>query len=277
MAEAGLVPSDNPSAYIVHHLTNWMHGDGFWSFNVDTWIMSALTGVVFLWFFRSIAKRATSGVPGRAQAFVEMIVEFVDDSVKGIIHDPKSREFIAPLALTIFVWVFLMNALDFLPVDLVPQAAHHAGAEFWKTVPTADLNTTFGLSISVLFLIIYYNIKVKHVSGYVHELFTAPFGKNPLLWIPNFVLNIIELLSKPVSLAMRLFGNMYAGELVFLLIALLGASMFTSFGAGAATGFVAQVLFGSGWAIFHILIVTLQAFIFMMLTIVYIGMAHEGH
>jgi F-type H+-transporting ATPase subunit a len=277
MAAAGSVPSDNPSQYIVHHLTNWMHGDGFWSFNVDTWVMSALTGVVFLWLFRSVAKRATSGVPGRAQAFVEMIVEFVDDSVKGIIHNPESRSFIAPLALTIFVWVFLMNALDFLPVDLVPAAAHGAGAEYWKTVPTADLNTTFGLSITVLFLIVYYNIKIKHFGGYIHELFTSPFGKNPLLWIPNFVLNIIELLSKPVSLAMRLFGNMYAGELVFLLIALLGASLFAHFGAGAATGFVAQVLFGSGWAIFHILIVTLQAFIFMMLTIVYIGMAHEGH
>ena len=261
--------------YITHHLTHLTVGKGFWSWHVDTIFMSVLLGLVTIGLFWSASRKATAGVPGRWQAFVEMIVEFIDTTVKEVFH--LDRSFLAPLALTIFVWVFLMNALDFLPVDLVPAAAHGAGAEYWKTVPTADLNTTFGLSITVLFLIVYYNIKIKHFGGYIHELFTSPFGKNPLLWIPNFVLNIIELLSKPVSLAMRLFGNMYAGELVFLLIALLGASLFAHFGAGAATGFVAQVLFGSGWAIFHILIVTLQAFIFMMLTIVYIGMAHEGH
>jgi F-type H+-transporting ATPase subunit a len=274
---AARVPSDNPSEYIVHHLTNWTIGDGFWSFNVDTWLMALLVGLVFLWLFRKVAARATSGVPGRMQAFVEIIVEFVDDSVKGIVHNATSRKLIAPLALTIFVWVWLMNALDFLPVDLVPHAAHSAGADFWKTVPTADLNTTFGLSLSVLALMIYYNIKIKHIGGWIHELFMSPFGKNPLLWIPNFILNIIELLAKPVSLAMRLFGNMYAGELVFLLIALLGAGLFTHFSGGAVAGFIGQVVAGSGWAIFHILIVTLQAFIFMMLTVVYLGMSHEGH
>jgi len=171
-----------------------------------------------------------------------------------------------------------LNALDFLPVDLLPTVAEKTGAAHsLKVVPTADLNTTFGLSIGVLLLMIYYSVKIKGAGGFIHELFTAPFGSNPLLWIPNFVLNIIELLSKPVSLAMRLFGNMYAGELVFLLIALLGASWFASMGLGSTVGFLSQVLFGAGWAIFHILIVTLQAFIFMMLTIVYIGMAHEHH
>ena len=278
MAAAGQTPSDNPSGYIVHHLTNHTIGSGFWSLNLDTLFFSILTGIVFLWIFMKVAKRATSGVPGRLQAFVEMIIEFVDDSVKGIIHHKESQQFVGPLALTIFIWVWLMNALDFLPVDLLPTVAHTTGAaEYLKVVPTADLNTTFGLSIGVLLLMIFYSVKIKGAGGFIHELFTAPFGANPLLWIPNFVLNIIELLSKPVSLAMRLFGNMYAGELVFLLIALLGAGWFASMGLGSTVGFLAQVLFGAGWAIFHILIVTLQAFIFMMLTIVYIGMAHEHH
>ncbi|MCU0897471.1 MAG: F0F1 ATP synthase subunit A [Burkholderiales bacterium] len=278
MAAAGQTPSDNPSAYIVHHLTNHTIGEGFWSLNLDTLFFSIVTGVFFLWLFMKVAGRATSGVPGRLQAFVEMIVEFVDDSVKGIIHHKESQKFVAPLALTIFVWVWLMNALDFLPVDLLPTAAHASNvSEYLKVVPTADLNTTFGLAIGVLILMIYYSVKIKGLGGFVHELFTAPFGSNPLLWIPNFVLNIIELLAKPVSLAMRLFGNMYAGELVFLLIALLGAGWFVSMTLGSTIGFIAQVLFGAGWAIFHILIVTLQAFIFMMLTIVYIGMAHEHH
>jgi len=277
MAEAGLVPSENPSEYIVHHLTNWTHGGGFWSLNVDTLVMSIVTGVLFLWIFRAVARKATSGVPGRLQAAIEWIVEFVDESTKGIVHNLESRKLIAPLALTIFVWVWLMNAIDFLPVDLVPFFAHGAGAEHFKAVPTADLNTTFGLSLSVLILILYYNVKIKHPGGFAHELFTAPFGAHPLLWIPNFALNVIELLAKPVSLAMRLFGNMYAGELVFMLIALLGAGVFAHFGTGAAVGFLGQVIFGAGWAIFHILVVTLQAFNFMMLTIVYLGMAHEGH
>jgi F-type H+-transporting ATPase subunit a len=277
MAAAGQVPSDNPSAYIVHHLTNWNVGEGFWSLNLDTLKMSILMGIVFMWLFRSVAKRMTSGVPGRLQGFVEMIVEFADDSTKGIIHNVESRKLVAPLALTIFVWVWLMNALDFLPVDFVPLIAHGAGAEYFKTVPTGDLNTTFGLSLSVLILILYFSIKIKHPSGFIHELFNAPFGSHPLLWIPNFVLNIIELLAKPVSLAMRLFGNMYAGELVFMLIALLGAGFFASPSLGTSIGMVGQVVAGSVWAIFHILIVTLQAFIFMMLTIVYIGLAHEGH
>jgi F-type H+-transporting ATPase subunit a len=277
MAAAGQVPSDNPSAYIVHHLTNWNVGQGFWSLNVDTLIMSVLMGIAFLWIFRKVARSMTSGVPGRLQAAIEMLVEFADDSTKGIIHNPESRKLVAPLALTIFVWVWLMNALDFLPVDLVPGIAHAAGAEYFKTVPTGDLNTTFGLSLSVLLLIIYFSIKIKHPGGFVHELFNAPFGSHPLLWLPNLLLNIIELLAKPVSLAMRLFGNMYAGELVFMLIALLGAGFFVNFGLGTSVGMLGQIAAGSAWAIFHILIVTLQAFIFMMLTIVYIGLAHEGH
>ena len=277
MAAAGQVPSANPSEYIVHHLTNWNPGQGFWSLNVDTLLMSILTGIAFLWLFRKVAAGMTSGVPGRLQAFVELIVEFVDNSAKDIIHNKESRRLVAPLALTIFVWVWLMNALDFLPVDLVPAIAHGLGAENFKTVPTADLNTTFGLSLSVLLLILYFSVKIKHPGGFIHELFNAPFGSHPLLWIPNFVLNIIELLAKPVSLAMRLFGNMYAGELVFMLIALLGAGFFVNFGLGSGLGMAGQVVAGSVWAIFHILIVTLQAFIFMMLTIVYIGLAHEGH
>jgi F-type H+-transporting ATPase subunit a len=169
-----------------------------------------------------------------------------------------------------------MNAMDLLPLDLPGKIAALFGIHYWRVVPTADANTTFAMSITVLLVVLFYSFKAKGVGGYVHELFTAPFGSNPVLWIPNFVLNLVELLSKPVSLAMRLFGNMYAGELVFMLIALLGAGFFT-FTIGSTLGFFGQLVMGAGWAIFHILIITLQAFIFMVLTVVYSAMATEHH
>lgn len=225
------------------------------------------------------ARRVTSGVPGRFQAFVELVVEMVDDQAKGIIHGDRS--WIAPLALMVFVWVTLMNAVDLIPVDWVTGVNHLLGTfglhvPHHRAVATADLNGTFGMSFAVLILMIYYSFKIKAAGGFAHELLSAPFGAKWYLAPFNLVLNIIEFLAKAVSLGMRLFGNMYAGELVFLLIALLG-SVWT-FGADtSALGFVGHVVAGAVWAIFHILIVLLQAFIFMMLTLVYIGQAHEHH
>jgi F-type H+-transporting ATPase subunit a len=264
----------NSTEYITHHLTHLKVGEGFWSFHVDTIFMSVLLGIVTLALFHSVARKATPGVPSKWQAFVELVVEFIDTTVKEVFH--LDRSFLAPLALTIFVWVFLMNAMDLLPLDFPGKVAGLFGVHYWRVVPTADANTTFAMSLTVLVVVLYYSVKAKGAGGYLHELFTAPFGANPLLWLPNFLLNLVELLSKPVSLAMRLFGNMYAGELVFMLIALLGASVFT-LTLGSATGFVSQLLLGAGWAIFHILIITLQAFIFMMLTVVYSAMATEHH
>jgi F-type H+-transporting ATPase subunit a len=261
------------SEYVVHHLHHLsakvQHGlfDGG-NFHFDTMFFSLLTGIVVLVILRMAASKATSGVPGRFQAAVEVLVEMVDGQAKSIIHG--DRGFIAPLALFVFCWVALMNAIDLLPVDWIPAAAHALGFEYMRPLPTADLNATLGMSIGVLILMLYYNVKVKGAGGFVHELLCAPFGSNPLLWIPNLALNIIEYISKTVSLGMRLFGNMYAGELIFFLIALLG-------GSATAFGFVGHVIAGSVWAIFHILIVLLQAFIFMMLTLVYLGQAHEGH
>jgi F-type H+-transporting ATPase subunit a len=210
------------------------------------------------------------------------VVEFVDGQIREVFHGDRS--FLAPLALTIFMWVFFMNAMDLLPLDLPGVIAHHVlGLEeyHWRAVPSADINTTFAMSLTVLVFVIFYSLKAKGAGGYLHELFAAPFGANPLLWIPNFLLNMVELLAKPVSLAMRLFGNMYAGELVFMLIALLGfavgGAVHSGSLLGAGAGFIGQVLMGSAWAIFHILIILLQAFIFMVLTVVYISMAHEHH
>ncbi len=236
---------------------------------MDTLLWSVLMGVIGSLVMFIVARKATSGVPGRFQLFVEMIVEMVEDQSKNIVHG--NRAFIAPLALTVFVWVFLMNALDFLPVDLFSGIFSLFGVEtHFRIVPTADLNGTLGMALAVLALMIYYNLKIKGVGGFIHELFCAPFGAHPALWIANLGLNIIEFVAKTVSLGMRLFGNMYAGELVFLLIALLGST-------ATWWGFGMHVIAGSIWAIFHILIVLLQAFIFMMLTLVYIGQAHEGH
>jgi len=281
--------------YIPHHLEHLRYdlaqqkfvtgAEGIVNFNilnVDTLIMSAALGLFFLLLFRLAASRATSGVPGKFQAFVEIAVEAVDNQVREIFHGDRS--FLAPLALTIFVWVFLMNAMDLLPIDLPGVIAHSVlGLEeyHWRIVPTADINTTFAMSLTVLVFVVFYSFKAKGAGGYLHEMFAAPFGSNPLLWIPNFLLNLVELLAKPVSLAMRLFGNMYAGELVFMLIALLGigagAMLHGGSPIGAGFSFLGQVTMGAAWAIFHILIITLQAFIFSVLTVVYISMAHDHH
>jgi len=267
--------------YIVHHLTHLtrLGSDAkqgsiidFSVINLDTVFWSLFAGIVGLILMTLAARRVTSGVPGRFQAAVEMLVELVEDQSKSIVHG--DRTFIAPLALTVFVWVALMNSLDFLPVDLFHLIFKTLGIEsvfhYHRVVPTADLNGTLGMALGVFALMLFYNIKIKGVGGFIHELFCAPFGAHPLLWIPNLGLNLIEFVAKTVSLGMRLFGNMYAGELIFLLIALLGSTA-TWWGYGL------QIVAGSVWAVFHILIVFLQAFIFMMLTLVYIGQAHEGH
>ena len=264
----------NSTEYITHHLTHLSVGEGFWTVHVDSMVMSVLMGLLALGLFWAAARKATAGVPGRGQAFVEMVVEFVDTQVKEVFH--LDRRFLAPVALTIFVWVFFMNAMDLLPLDLPGKVAALFGLHYWRVVPTADVNTTFAMSITVLVIVIAFAFKAKGAGGYMHELFTAPFGAHPVLWVPNFLLNMVELLSKPVSLAMRLFGNMYAGELVFMLIALLGAG-WAGFTIGSSLGMIGQILAGSAWAIFHILIITLQAFIFMVLTIVYTAMATEHH
>jgi F-type H+-transporting ATPase subunit a len=271
---AGQAAPANSTEYITHHLEHLKVGEGFWTLHVDTVFMSVLTGLLALGLFWLAARKATAGVPGKGQAFVEMVVEFVDTQVKEVFH--LDRRFLAPLALTIFLWVFFMNAMDLLPLDVPGKIAALFGLHYWRVVPTADLNTTFAMSLTVIAIVLFYSVKVKGTGGYVHELFTAPFGSNPVLWIPNFLLNLVELLSKPVSLAMRLFGNMYAGELVFMLIALLGTSFFTFTVAGTA-GFIGHLAMGAAWAIFHILIITLQAFIFMVLTVVYSAMATEHH
>ncbi|NMF97047.1 F0F1 ATP synthase subunit A [Aromatoleum toluolicum] len=266
--------------YIVHHLTH-LNSTGHaqkavidWSvWNLDTLFFSVSLGVIALFFLIRAANKATAGVPGRFQAAVEILVEMVADQAKGIVHSAESRKFVAPVALTVFLWIFLMNSMDFLPVDLLPriwQAITGDSHSYLRVVPTADLNGTLGMSIGVLLLCLYYNIKIKGFSGWVHELFTAPFGSHPLLYPINFLMQMIEFLAKTVSHGMRLFGNMYAGELIFMLIALLG-------GTATVFGFVGHIVAGSIWAVFHILIVALQAFIFMMLTLVYIGQAHESH
>ena len=285
---------DSPSEYVTHHLKHWQVsvGEGaFWTLNVDSLLMSVAIGVLAIGTFFVVGRRATAGVPGRFQAFIEIVVEFIDTQVRDVFHG--NRTFVAPLALTIFVWVFLMNAVKMLPVDLPPGVAMAAGSEYFRAVPTTDLNTTLALSVTVLLLMLAFAVKAKGVGGFGKELFTAPFhGANPVVNIilapANFALNVIEYLSKPVSLAMRLFGNMYAGELVFLLIALLGtaggnliASSFADGGAGAGVGgalaFAGAVAAGAAWSIFHILVITLQAFIFMILTVVYLSMSTEHH
>jgi len=255
-----------PQGYIQHHLTNLSVGEGFWTWHIDSLFFSVGLGVLFLWLFSRVSKKATTGVPGKLQCFVEMIIEFVDSSVKETFHG--RNPVIAPLALTIFVWVFMMNFMDMVPVDWIPSLAAAAGISYMKVVPTTDVNITFSLAIGVFVLIIYYSIKVKGVSGFVKELTLQPFNHWAMIPV-NFLLETVTLIAKPISLALRLFGNLYAGELIFILIAL----MYGANWALSTLGVGLQL----GWLIFHILVITLQAFIFMMLTIVYLSMAHEDH
>lgn len=265
------------SEYIQHHLTNLCYGRhpdgswgfahsaeeiqqmGFWAINVDSLAWSVLLGLIFLISFRRVAKKATSGVPSGFQNFVEFIVEIVDTNVKESFHGKS--DLIAPLALTMFIWIFLMNTMDIVPVDFLPHAAVLMGIHHMKVVPTTDPNITLGMSFSVFFLIVFYSIKIKGVSGFAKELTLQPFGK----WlIPfNLIMELVSLFAKPISLGLRLFGNLYAAELIFVLIAMLP--------------FWSQWLLSVPWAIFHILVIPLQAYIFMMLTIVYLSMAHEDH
>ena len=278
--------SENPtsSEYIQHHLQNLVFGYhpenglsiahgaeeaaamGFWAIHLDSIFWSVLLGGLFIWLFKKAAEKVTSGVPGGLQNFVELVVEFVDTNVRETFH--QKNEMVAPMALTIFVWVFLMNLMDLIPVDFIPRATEAMGIPYMKVVPSTDVNITFGLSLSVFALMIYYSLKIKGASGFFKELAFQPFSSGnivvQLLFVPiNLLLEGVALLAKPISLALRLFGNMYAGELIFILIALLP--------------FYAQWVLSVPWAIFHILVITLQAFIFMMLTIVYMSMSHEHH
>ena len=280
--------------YIIHHLTHLQNHKpkavvDFSVFSFDSLFFSTLLGIVGCLLLWKAARKATSGVPGRFQAAVEMMVEMVDSQAKGIVHNATSRKFVAPLALTIFVWIILMNAMDFLPVDLLPfiwekiygaagRDPHHA---YLRVVPTADLSVTMGMSVAVLLICLIYNIKIKGIGGWSHELVTAPFGtsKNPIfaliLGVLNLAMQLIEFVAKTVSHGMRLFGNMYAGELIFLLIALMGGAWsLSATGIGLAIG---HIIAGTVWSIFHILIITLQAFVFMMLTLGDIGQAHDAH
>ncbi len=285
------------SGYIKHHLTNLTFGRypggsehaghwgfahnaqeaagmGFWAINVDSMLFSIVLGVLFLWLFRKVAKRASIDTPSGWQNFVEWIIEFIDDSVRGSFTG--RNPVVAPLALTLFVWIFLMNLMDLLAVDHLPYVTQLVGEHllgldphhiYLRIVPSADPNITFGLSLSVFVLVLYYSIKIKGAGGFFGELAFQPFPK----WLMpiNLILEGVTLISKPVSLSLRLFGNMYAGEMIFILIALM-------YGSGAVMGTVGGLL-QLGWAIFHILIITLQAFIFMTLTIVYLDMAHQVH
>ncbi len=260
-----------PTSYISHHLkflAEPIGSGGFMTVHMDSLIVSVLLGVVGIGLIWWIGRGATAGIPTKRQAFVELLFDFVDGQVRGIFHGDPNK-FVAPAALTVFLWVLLMNATAFLPIDITAKAIHAVGPEEFRITPTADVNTTFALALSVWLLMIWFSIKVKGLGGWIHELFCTPFGSNPLLWIFNFLFNLVELVSKPLSHALRLFGNLYAGEIIFLLLGLWAATGLV----GAAGG----AILGLGWAIFHLLIVPLQAYIFMMLTIVYISMAHESH
>jgi F-type H+-transporting ATPase subunit a len=276
-----MATSQAPTAteYIVHHLTHLSTAKqgfivDFTVFNIDTIFFSVVCLLLTLWMLRAAARRATSGVPTKFQAAIELLVEMVEEQSKSIVHGDRS--FIAPLALTVFIWIVFMNAIDLIPVDLFPWIAHAVGINYLRPLPTADLNGTLGMSLGVLILMIYYGIKIKGLGGWIHELFAAPFGDKWYLYPANFGLNLIEYLAKMVSLGMRLFGNMYAGELLFFLIALMGGFWAWQLD-GSIFMAIGHVLAGTAWLLFHILIVILQAFIFMMLTMVYIGQAHEGH
>jgi len=261
----------NATTYIQHHLSFKAEsvGDGtFWTLHVDSLVTGLILGVVATLLMWLVTRGATAGVPNKRQAFIELLFGFVDEQVKGIFHG--KRDFVAPTALTVFVWVVLMNAMDFLPVDIIGWVLTNVfHQQEFRIVPTADVNTTFALSLSVFLLMIYFSIVAKGLGGWIHELFCAPFGGNPILWPFNFLFNMVEYVSKPLSHSLRLYGNMYAGEIIFLLLWMWAATSLSGVFFGA--------VLGVGWSIFHILIVVLQAYIFMMLTIVYISMAHESH
>ena len=270
---------DSPTEYIQHHLTflaqPLRQGD-FWTVHVDTLAVTLFLGIVAFGLMWLVTRKSTTGVPSKTQAFVELAFDFVNEQVKGIYNGPS--KIVAPLALTTGLLVLLMNAMDFLPVDIMSWIYEHVfHAHFFRPVPTADVNTTFALALSVFALMIFYSIKVKGIGGWIHEIFCSPFGSNPLLWLFNLLFNLVEYISKPLSHSLRLYGNMYAGEIIFLLLALLAASAADMAAHWAVMTFVVSAGLNLAWAIFHILIVLLQAYIFMMLTIVYIAMAHEHH
>ena len=283
---AAATPDKLPTAgeYISHHLMHWRSKEqtgiiDFSVINIDSTIWSVVLGVLGCFVMWRVAKSVTSGVPGRMQAAVEILLEMVDNQAKGIVNNAESRKAVGPIALTVFVWVFLMNSMDFLPVDLFHGLFAVTGLDktihYFRVVPTADLSTTLGMSVGVFLVCIYYNIKIKGLGGWGHELVSAPFGDKIWLYPFNLGMQVIEFAAKTISHGMRLFGNMYAGELIFMLIALMGGAM-----AVSATGVllpIMHVIAGTAWAIFHIMIVALQAFIFMMLTLVYIGQAHDHH
>jgi F-type H+-transporting ATPase subunit a len=292
MAAEGHAPTSGE--YITHHLQHWQKNFAFEDvkqtgivdfsvFNFDSLIYSTVLGLLAVFLLWRVARKAHAGVPGRFQAAIEILVEMVDNQAKSVIHNEKSRKVIGPLALTVFVWIFFMNFMDMLPVDALPSAwawyvgatghdPHHA---YHRVVPTADLSTTLSLSTFVLALVFFYSIKIKGLGGWGHELIAAPFGDHWALWPFNFLMQVIEFIAKTVSHGMRLFGNMFAGELVFMLIALMGGGWaLTGTGIGLAIG---HVLAGTVWTLFHILVITLQAFIFMMLTLIYLGQAHDAH
>ena len=263
--------ASSPSEYIEHHLTFLTKpvGDGnFWTINVDTMVVSLILGVLGMGFLWLVTRKATTGVPSKTQAFVELLLDFVNEQVKGIYHGDS--KLVAPVALTVGLWVLLMNAMDFLPIDIMSWFYEHVlHLHNWRPVPTADINTTFALSLTVFALMIIFGIKAKGLGGWAKELFVAPFGSFFLLWPINFLFQMVEFISKPLSHSLRLYGNMYAGEIIFLLLAMLAA---------AGAGWLPVALFFNViWAIFHILIVALQAYIFMMLTVVYMSMAEEHH
>lgn len=269
----------NPNEYIVHHLTYLANREqhGIVDLSVvhwDTVFFSVLLAVVFGGAFYAVARKANSNVPTRFQSFIEMIVEFVDSQVKDTFHG--NNRLIAPLALTIFCWVFLFNFMDLLPIDLLPALGRGVGVGHLRVVPSTDLSVVFSLSLTVFLLVIYYSIRMKGAGGFAKELLLHPFGVGAMPF--NLVLNLVEQIAKPVSLALRLFGNMYAGEMIFMLIALLSLAGLAALASlGGWIMIVAQILLGLAWSIFHILIITLQAFIFMMLSIVYLSQAHEHH
>ena len=275
--------------YISHHLAFFakpVGEGGFWTLNIDSLVVSVLVGVLGFGFLWWVVKNATTGVPGKRQALVEFLFDFVSSQAKSIFHHGDLNKFVAPLALTVFVWVMLMNAMDFLPVDIVALATHGISEQGFRIVPTADVNTTFALALTVWGLMIYFNIVVKGLGGWLHELTCAPFGAKPLWAAPfliffNVLFNLIEYISKPLSHSLRLFGNMYAGEIIFLLLWMWAAHATFTGGFWSSAGGVASLVLSIGlgvvWGLFHILIVILQAFIFMMLTVVYIALAHEHH